>query len=189
MSGGLHLGSTDTAQGAQAGKVAGTIMSLHATISIDDVKAFIADPAHLGALSGSIDFSPLGTGLPSKSGVFNLFSPTDNPKLKLMVYEMGFQADGKDYYLAGQKNVAEDPIYELWRDTTTLYSLLHEGTDKSGPVIGAGILTLGLEQLIEMCLAMHATNASSPVEALEAVSSFGRFFLGQLWDTYVSKKL
>jgi hypothetical protein len=187
MSGGLNLGSTDTAEGAKAGRSAGTLMSLHAAISIDDVQAFIADPQHLGGLSGSIDFPPLGTGLPSKCGVFRLFSPTDNPKLKLMVYEMGFQAGGKDYYLAGQKNVAQDPIYELWRDTTTLYSLLHEGPDKSGPVVGAGILTLGPEQLIQMCVAMHATNAATPAEAAKAVSDFGRFFLGELWETYVSK--
>lgn len=188
MAGGFNLGSTDTAQGEQAGKAAGCTMSMNATIGIQDLRRFIADPGHLGGLSGSIDFAPLGLSMASTSGVFNLFSPTDNPKLKLMVYEMGFRAQGKDYYLAGQKDVQEHPVYELWKDTTTLYSLLHEGEDKSGKVVGAGILSLGLEALVKMCLAMRATDAASPLEAAQALTDFGHFFLGELWDTYIIKK-
>ena len=67
----------------------------------------------------------LGTGLQATSGIFNLFSPTSDPTLKLMVYEMGFQHEGKNYYFAGQKNVRQDPIFDLWKATTTLYSQIH----------------------------------------------------------------
>jgi hypothetical protein len=34
---------------------------------------------------------------------------------------------------------------------------------------------------------LHATNAKSPEEAATAVARFGKFFLGELWDTYVKK--
>ena len=119
------------------------------------------------------------------SGVFNLFSPTEDPTLKLMVYEMGFNHGGKSYYLAGQKNVKEDPIIDLWKATTTLYSKLHEGTDKSGPVVGAGILSLGVRQLIHLVSTIEAPGATSFTEKSEAIAKFGRFFLGELWDTYV----
>ncbi len=60
-------------------------------------------------------------------------APTDDPKLKLMVYELGFEHGGEDYYLAGKKEVKDDPGFDLWSDTTTRYTKLHKGTDKSGP--------------------------------------------------------
>jgi cholesterol oxidase len=102
---------------------------------------------------------------------------------------MGFQHDGKSYYLAGQKDVRQDPIFDLWKATTTLYSKLHEGTDKSGPVVGAGILSLGVRQLIDLMSTMKAPGAATFTEKSEAMAKFGRFFLGELWDTYVRHAL
>jgi cholesterol oxidase len=186
MSGGFALGATDPAQGEKQGRAEGSEMTLHGSILIDDVDRFIADPNHLGSLSGTIDFTPFGDGLQgAPGGVFNLFSPTDDPTLKLMVYEMGFSHDGKSYYMAGQKNVKDDPITDLWKATTTLYTQLHEGTDKSGPVVGAGILTLGVKELIKLVSTVEAPGADSFTEKSEAIAKFGRFFLGELWDTYV----
>jgi hypothetical protein len=34
---------------------------------------------------------------------------------------------------------------------------------------------------------MHALNAASTTQGIEAVAKFGRFFLGRLWDSYVKK--
>jgi hypothetical protein len=34
---------------------------------------------------------------------------------------------------------------------------------------------------------MHPTNTTSPAEAAETVAQFGKFFLGEIWDTYVAK--
>jgi hypothetical protein len=36
-----------------------------------------------------------------------------------------------------------------------------------------------------MISTMRATDARSLEEAIEAEARFGRFFLGELWDTYV----
>ena len=185
MSGGFALGATDPEDGQRRGQAEGSEMTMHAAIDIQDLDRFIADPGHLGGLTGTLDFTPFGDGLQATTGVFNLFSPTNDPKLKLMVYEMGFQHGGKSYYLAGQKNVRQDPITDLWKATTTLYSHLHEGTDKSGPVVGAGILTLGVKQLIQLLSTMRAPGAADFTEKSEAIAKFGRFFLGELWDTYV----
>ena len=188
MAGGFTLGETDPKLGAQKGHAAGNILAMHATITIQDLERFLADPAHPGQLNGSLDFPAFGENIPAKTGLFNLFSPTDQPKLKLMVYELGFAHGGQDYYLAGKKEVRDDPIYDVWRDTTTLITQLHQGQDKSGPVVGAGILTLGALDLMRMVSTMHALNAPSPAEAGKALMSFGRFFLGQLWDTYARKR-
>jgi len=51
--------------------------------------------------------------------------------------------------------------------------------------VGAGILTLGVRQLIDLVASMQAPGATNFTEKSEAIAKFGRFFLGELWDTYV----
>jgi predicted acylesterase/phospholipase RssA len=184
MSGGLTMGTTDQKAGEKQGEKDGNTFAMHGTINIRDIRKFIADPAHAGEIHGSIDYPPLGTGMPSKVGVFNLFSPTDMPNMKFMVYEMGFTAGGRDYYFAGRKEVHDDRGFDLWSDTTTLYTNLHAGTDKTGPIIGAGILHLSLAQLTKMVPTFAATGAASAKDKMEAINAFGKFFMGELWDTY-----
>jgi predicted acylesterase/phospholipase RssA len=187
MAGGFTLGETDPRSGDKKGKATGTILAMHATITIQDLDRFISDSGHLGQINGTIDFPPFGENIPAKAGVFNLFSPTGQPKLKLMVYEMAFEHAGQDYYLAGKKEVQDDPGFDLWKDTTTLFTQLHKGPDKTAPVVGAGVLTLGPIELMKMVSTMHATNAASLAESTKAMMTFGRFFLGELWGTYFKK--
>ena len=188
MSGGFALGETDPERGEKVGKSAGNVFTMHGTINIDDLDRFMSDSRHAGLINGVIDFPPLGLNLPSTTGVFNLFTPTDDPKMKYMVYELGFNAsDGKPYYMAGRKEVKDAPMTDMWKATTTLYTQLHQGYDKNGPVIGAGVLTLGVNDLLAMIPTMHATNTTSPAQAAEILAKFGKFFLGEIWDTYMQK--
>lgn len=184
MAGAFALGATDPEEGRKLGRKEGTELALHANVAIDDLDRFIADPQHLGSLTGSVDFTPWGEGLKGSRGVFNLFQPSGEKDLKYMVYELAFAHQGTSYYLAGKKLVHDDPGLDLWSDTTTLYTQLHQGDDASGPVVGAGILTLGVGDLIRLVSTMRVTNAGV-VDKLAALSKFGRFFLGELWDTYV----
>jgi cholesterol oxidase len=187
MSGGIALGETDPQRGLAAGNAAHTVLDMHNTILIDDLDRFISDPDHLASISGSIDWPPFGRGIPCPRGVFNLFSPTTDPALKLMIYELAFEHDGKPYYMAGHKEVRIHPLLDLWKDTTTLYSQIHQSPDKSGPVVAAGIVSLSPLQLMKMVGTFRAVNASGPAQAAEAVSKFGSFFMGELWETYVRK--
>jgi cholesterol oxidase len=160
---------------------------MHASIAINDLDLFIADSHHTGSIVGQISFAPLGENIPTQQGVFNLFSPTEQPTLKLMIYELAFEHGGQNYYLAGKKEVRDDPGFDLWKDTTTLYTQLHQGRDKASPVVGAGILTLGVDELVKLVSTLHATNAESVIGQGQALFKFGQFFLGQLWDTYGKK--
>ncbi len=187
MAGGFSLGETEPHVGDKKGKAAGHILAMHATITIQNLEAFISDPGHAGQINGNIDFPPFGEHIPAKAGLFNLFSPAGKPKLKLMVYEMAFEHQGQDYYLAGRKEVQDDPGFDLWKDTTTLFTVLHKGQDKSAPVAGAGILTLGPVELMKMVSTMRALNAPSTAAGATAVMTFGKFFLGELWNTYPQK--
>jgi predicted acylesterase/phospholipase RssA len=158
---------------------------MHAQVYIPDLRGFVQEVSHTGMLSGTLDLPPLGIGLICPSGVFRLFSPTDQPATKYMVYELGFTHEGQPYYLAGHKVVREGPLHDLWKDTTTLYTTLHKGPDAGGPVMGAGTLRLGVAELTKLIGTVSVSNASGPVERSEMIGIFGRFFLRSLWDTYV----
>lgn len=187
MAGGLTLGAADCRVGEKEGKLAGNILAMHATVTIDDVERFIDDPAHAGRLGGTIDYPPFGSAIPCRDGKFNLFSPTDDPQMKYMVYELGFEHNGQAYYLAGHKEVRDDPGFDLWGDTTTLYTILHQGHDKQGPVVGAGILTLGVAELMKLVASMEVMGADGLADRAQTLARFGRFFLGELWDSYIGK--
>jgi hypothetical protein len=184
LSGSFALGEHEPRAGERAGRAAGTTLTMHATIEIRDLTRFIADPTHTGSISGRIDFAPLGIGISAPTGLFNLFSPTGNRRRKLVMYELGFDTHGKSYYVAGHKEMQDDPGFDLWRDTTTLYTRLHEGTDASAPIVGSGVLRLVPTELMRLVASLHATNARSIVEQASTVARFGRFFLGELWETY-----
>lgn len=185
MSGGFALGETDTAQGAEKG--ANDVLTMHGNVTIDDIDAFIASPDHPGRLDVVMDWAPFGKGLPAPGGVFNLFSPSGDPTLKLMVYEWGLNHEGQDYYFAGQKNVQVHPVFKVWPDTTTLHTQLHQGKDKTGPIVGAGIITLSFGELLKMSTHFKPLHAPTVEAGLEAVGRFGQFFLGELWETYVQR--
>ncbi|MDX1428692.1 MAG: hypothetical protein R3282_00330 [Rhodothermales bacterium] len=185
MAGGFALEETDPETGKAKGEREGSELAMHATVEIADIDAFIADPDHRGRLSGTVDFTPFGTGLRAPDGIFNLFRPTEDPSLKWMVYELGFEHGGEEYYLAGKKMVREAAVTELWRATTTLYTKLHRGAGDAAPIVGAGVLSLSVKQLIALVSTMKVTGAASKKEEAAVMLKFGRFFMGDLWDTYV----
>lgn len=180
MSGPFTLGASDSKDGAASGA---PTLAMHATVFIQDLDRFLTDQGHLGSLSGTLDYAPFGGPLSAHAGAFRLFSPADEPATKYMVYELAFLRDGEPYYLAGHKVVRQDPGFDLWKDTTTLYTRLHKGRDTSGEVVGAGILSLGVTDLVRLLGTVEVPNADL-THRLETLGKFGRFFLGELWDTY-----
>ena len=106
MAGGFTLGETDPKLGALKGHAAGNIMAMHATVTIQDLERFLADPATPVSSTGRSTSPRSVKTFPAKTGLFNLFSPTDQPKLELMVYELGFAHGGQDYYLSREKGGA-----------------------------------------------------------------------------------
>jgi cholesterol oxidase len=180
MDGWFALGATTPEAGAEQGRQQGTRLSMHAEVTVDDLDRFVTVREHDGKLTGSIDFQPLGFGLAARSGLFQLFSPGPEEGRRRMVYELAFAADGKPWYLAGEKRVGNDSGLDLWKDTTTLYTTLHRGGDRTGPVAGAGMLTLGVRQLLDLMATLRPIQGGD----LGTIVTFGRFFFGELWDVY-----
>jgi cholesterol oxidase len=181
MSGPVALGATDAAAGAASSDAAK--LAIHCEITIDDIDRFVDDPEHTGSIAGTVDYALFGDGIRVTHGIFNLFSP-GGPGEKIMEYRVGFEHDGDPYYLVGKKHVHDDPGFDVWKDTTTLFTVVHEGSDERGQVAGAGVLTLGVEALTRMMSTMRPHGGG-----VEPLVKFGRVFLGSLWQAYGADKL
>ena len=119
-------------------------------------------------------------------GQFNYFLlDQDRVETKRMQYKMKLSSvEGKTYYFYGFKVIHDDPGFDSWSDTTTLYITLYEGENQQGPVIGKGILRIPISSFMRQMTTMQVTNAGSLSERWQAMLKFGRFFGGQLVDTY-----
>jgi hypothetical protein len=53
--------------------------------------------------------------------------------------------------------------------------------------VGAGVLRLGVDDLVRLVSTMRATNADALAEKTRTIGTFGRFFLGELWSQYASQ--
>lgn len=184
MAGEFAMGETEALAGAAKGKAHGSTLTLRTAINIRDLNRFLTDPDHTGDITGHISLVELGENIPAKQGHFNLFSPSDNPKLKYITYELAFEVNGKEYYLVGKKEIHDDPGFDLWKDSTTLFIQLHQGNDAIAPTVGAGILHLDVNGLKTLISSMHIANFKSIPEKAQALSKFGKLFLGELWETY-----
>jgi len=187
MSGPFAFGRANPADGAELGRQTGWRLSLHGTVTIDDVASFVADPLHRGRLSGEVELPGLANRIPFRDGVFNLFAPSDQPDLTLLVYEapLRLASNGTDHYLAGRKNVRDDLGLDLWPDTTTLDVRLHQGRNATGPIVGSGVLHLTVVELLRLVASARTLHAGTPLRSAIAVASFGRLFLQNLAASYL----
>jgi hypothetical protein len=183
MSGGFSLGATDVRTGEAEGDAAGTPLSLHLTVTIRDLATFIDGAEHHGQLTGRMSFSSLGTDISAKHGTFKISSSGSDQDLKLIEYELGFERDGHDYFLTCRKEIHDDPGIDLLKDLTTLFVSLHDGPDVDSPVIGRGILHVSPTDLLKLSTVVSATSVDSIGERAILIARFGRFFMGELWET------
>jgi hypothetical protein len=181
MSGPVAMGATEPEAGAAEPDAKN--LAIHCEISIDDIDRFVADREHTGSITGSVESELFGGAVPVTRGIFNLFSPGGENE-RLMQYRLAFEHDGKPYFLDGAKHVHDDPGFDVWKDTTTLHTVLHEGSDADGPVVGAGILGLGVEALARMMSTMRPVGGG-----VEPLVKFGKVFLGSLWEEYGKDKV
>jgi len=182
MSGYFTPGETSYEAGEERGEISGNNLEFTITIAIDDLDRFIQDSSHAAPARGVVRSSFFGGTCHITNGEFNLFS-TDEANVKRMEYELGFKtAEDKRYLLKGFKTIRNDPGLDLWSDTTTLMTQVL--TAESKTPVGAGILRISVPQLLRQLMTFQAVGTSTSAEALEVLGRFGKFFMGNLWDTY-----
>jgi hypothetical protein len=100
---------------------------------------------------------------------------------------------GRRMTLTGVKEVRDDPGFDLWRDTTTLYTRILEGHvtegNDAGATIGAsGIITIHMLDFLRQLTTFRVTGPTLS-DRTSAMTRFGRLFLGKLWDVYATEIL
>jgi cholesterol oxidase len=192
MSGYFSTDVTDDAQdayqrGRDKGRADASPFEFVLTIISDDVEHTIADVNYVSAMIGTVQAPALSAqALTVTDGQFNYFLvDSEHVETKRMQYKMKLSAvDGKVYYFSGFKVIHDDPGVDSWSDTTTLYITLYEGENQQGRVLGKGILRIPIAAFMRQLTTMQVTNATGLTERWQALIKFGRFFGGNLVDTY-----
>jgi cholesterol oxidase len=179
---------TDFAKGAALGKESDCIFEFTLTVTSDDVVTMLHTTEHRAALEGIVKAPALSTKpMTVSNGIFNLFVNAEAATpTKLMKYTMNIHSEeGKDYFFYGYKLVNDDKGFDLWKDTSTLYITLHEGTDEASPVMAKGILIIEMADFMKQMTTMKVLNATSEMEGLRIMTAFGKYFSGSLYDIYI----
>ena len=158
-------------------------LSFRLTIGTDDVASFLADPDHQMAAHGVVrckEFS--ATDIPVQDGTFNLFTRGGSGRY-LMRYRLPFQTPEGPMTLLGVKEVGDDWGFDMWTDTTTLFTRLMFGTPDhdsvAAPEHARGILRLNALMFARQLTTFEGTALG--------IGRFGAFFLSRLIDAYGGK--
>ena len=177
----------DFAHGALTGKEKGSSIEFTLTISSDDLDAMLNDPQHEAGIFGTVNAPAISPEpLAVSRGCFNLFVRDDQKVgLRRMIYAMRLtDKDGRNFFFEGYKLIHDDAGPDVWTDTTTLFVTIYESKDPQGSILGKGIMKILPEDFLRQLTTIEAINAPSPQERLTAISRFGAFFAGVVFDQY-----
>jgi cholesterol oxidase len=161
--------------------------SFEVTISVPDISAFVADPAHPGAATGTVHVAGLTgrAGAPIEAGSFHLFVEDGDPRARSMTYALPFSgSDGRRWVLRGTKDVRGSRILDFWRATTTLTARL-EPIDGDGAT-AAGRMSLGPAAVARLIASIRPVRGSGRLDLVAGPARFVAFFAGTLGRLYAA---
>jgi cholesterol oxidase len=192
MLGHLTFGEADFNRGAAADRPGSAAFKFHLTIVVDDIDRFGGDPLREAGAFGWVHCDALGGRLPVERGVFNLFVDAE-PGVKHMLYRLFFRDGvGHPLTMTGYKLVRDDAGFDVWRDTTTLFTRVLRGhveaaDDDSAELVASGVLRIRMRDFAKQLTTFRAHGKGAGA-ALGALLRFGWIFLGLLAEAYVFSK-
>jgi cholesterol oxidase len=187
MRGFVTFGEDDFDKGFRAGKKSRTGLMFHVTVLMDDIERFIADEQHPGTITGTVTCDALGGELQVQEGWFHLFVEAgEHGERKLMKYRLFLQdGEGHPITLRGYKEVENDPGFDLWPDTSTLFAHIYAGHvppegDDDAEIVASGILHIRITDFAVQCTTFRV----HPAHRVDAIGRFGALFAGDLWEVY-----
>jgi cholesterol oxidase len=191
MLGHVTFGETDFARGAVASREGSEFLKFHLTIEVQDMEAFSHDPLRPAVAVGYLQCDALGGRLPVEQGWFNLFVDV-GPRTKHMLYRLWFRDGvGHPLTMTGFKLVEDDAGFDVWKDTTTLFTQVlrghvPEGQDATAEHVASGILRIRVRDFAKQLTTFRAGGPDARSKA-GALVKFGWIFLGQLAEAYLRK--
>jgi cholesterol oxidase len=180
------LDHDDHERSAKSGEREQNPCELVVTVASDHVERMAQDPEHSARITGSVSLPALSRiPMTISDGHFNLFYSVDDAQAqKHMRYRLTFESeDGRTFHLDGFKRLGGRHAAHIWRDTTTLYVTIHEGTSTQNRKIAQGILYITAPAFTTELLKMKATDARGRA-SLRAMASYGWLFASGLWEMY-----
>jgi cholesterol oxidase len=181
--------TADYGRGFEKGKQESSPFEFTLTIRSEDVETLLSDKDHDAPMIGTMTAPALSAyPLMAYNGRFNLFvRDAQDAEKKKMVYNIYLQSrEGKKYYFEGFKDVQNNKGLDVWKDTTTLFITVYE-ENGAGKVLGKGQLIIEPKDFAKQLTTMKAVNTHTKLEQIKAVSSFGKFFAGNVFETYFKK--
>ena len=191
MLGHVTFDETDFNRGANADRPGAGFLKFHLTIAVDDIARFGGDPRREAGAFGWVESDALGGRLPVEHGVFNLFVDTE-PGVKHMLYRLFFRDGvGHPLTLSGFKLVRDDAGFDVWRDTTTLFTRVYRGhvsasEEADAELVASGVLRIRIRDFAKQLTTFRG--GPGPVAGLGAIVRFGVIFMRQLFEAYVLSK-
>jgi hypothetical protein len=191
MLGHVTFGESDFARGAAPERDGAGALKFHLTIVVDDIERFSSDPTRRATAHGYLDCDALGGRLPVERGIFNLFVDTE-PGVKRMLYRLWFRdGAGHPLTLSGFKLVKDDAGFDVWKDTTTLFTRVLRGHvdeqgEPSAEIVASGVLRIRVRDFARQLTTFRAGGDGAGVK-LGALARFGTIFVGQLAEAYLRK--
>jgi cholesterol oxidase len=192
MLGHVTFGETDFNRGSVPDRPGAGFFKFHLTIVVDDIQRFGIDPMRQAGAFGWVECDALGGRMPVERGVFNLFVDSE-PGVKHMLYRLFFRDGvGHPLTMTGYKLVRDDAGFDVWRDTTTLFTRVLRGhvedhEEDGAELVASGVLRIRMRDFAKQLTTFRA-HGKGPGAALGALVKFGWIFLGQLAEAYVFSK-
>jgi hypothetical protein len=191
MLGHVTFGETDYDRGARSGGEGAAAFMFHLTIEVQDMDRFAHDPLRPANATGYVHCDALGGRLPVEHGWFNLFVDVA-PGVKHMLYRLWFRDGvGHPLTMTGFKLVKDDAGFDVWKDTTTLFTRVlqghvPEGEDDGAQELAAGVLRIRMRDFAKQLTTFRATGPGLGA-LLGALVKFGVIFMQQLAEAYLRK--
>jgi cholesterol oxidase len=178
--------ASDYAAAENDGRQKGSLLEFVLTISAEDLRQMLLDPMHEADAFGSVRAPALSTeALTVYGGKFNLFvADPQTPGLQRMRYRLPLvSVEGRSFFFDGFKLIHRAPPFDLWRDTTTLFVTVYEGSDAGGAVAAKGILRIAELDFARQVTTITAHDSRDELSP-RGIADFGEFFLKDLWKQY-----
>jgi hypothetical protein len=191
MLGHVTLGESDFSRGAAHDRPGAGALKFHLTIEVDDIARFESDPQREADARGYVVSDTLGGRLEVERGVFNLFVDTE-PGVKRMLYRLWFRDGvGHPLTLSGYKLIRNDAGFDVWRDTTTLFTRVLRGHVEAGQeadaeLVASGVLRIRARDFARQLTTFRAGGPGAGAQ-LGALARFGKIFVEQLAEAYLRK--
>jgi cholesterol oxidase len=184
MLGHVTFGERDYARGANPDRDGSAAFKFHLTIEVADIEAFSRDPLRPATAAGWVRCDALGGTLGVEQGWFNLFVDVA-PGVKHMLYRLWFRDGvGHPVTMTGFKLVSDDAGFDVWKDTTTLFTRVlqghvAEGDDETATVLASGIIVIRARDFAKQLTTFRGQ--------VGAMAKFGVIFAQQLAEAYLRK--